>query len=100
MEQSHFDQLIDSFTEIKKVVFLRRVDTRWLQIVSVVERVMHLYEPLMEYFSKPNRKGTSSNFTNIRAELNDPRGVEAAGRIRIAIPKRKHPNSPSTQSTA
>ena len=28
VERSHFDHLIDSFTEIKKVVFLRPVDTR------------------------------------------------------------------------
>lgn len=68
------ERLMDISSEldnIKKLVFLRPVETRWLQILSVVERVLNLYKSLVRYFSE--QKPVGSNFSSIKAALQDPK---------------------------
>ena len=71
-EQDRLMDLCSEFEEIKKLVFLRPVETRWLQILSVVERVLNLFQTLVRYFSQA-KKSTGSNFSNIKAALQDPK---------------------------
>ena len=64
--------ICSEFDQIKKLVFLRPVATRWLQILSVVERVLNMFQTLVRYFSE-EKKPTGSNFASIKATLQDPK---------------------------
>lgn len=70
-ERDHLHAIAKEFQEIKKLAFLRPVETRWLQLLPVVERVLRLLQPLVKYFAESKPHG--ANFASIRADLRDPK---------------------------
>lgn len=70
-EQDRLENICADFEEIKKLVFLRPVGTRWLQILSVVERLLGMFPPLKRYFAETKPNG--SNFKSIKDTLQDPK---------------------------
>ena len=58
-EDEKLSEICSDFGEIKKLAFLRLTDTRWIQILPVVERVLSMYQPLIRYFTETRPTGAS-----------------------------------------
>jgi hypothetical protein len=73
-KQQRFDKLITIY-DIEPLKLINTSDTRWLSLEAVVSRILHLWEPLKDFFLSEIESTKVEKPNEIYAELKNPDSV-------------------------